>query len=190
MVKVAAMMDGASVNVCRRRSSVGMKPPLSEDMDRMSGRRTRKRGHAARIGSVWDGMGRRGSGAQVPLILRRRVQIPVYLVWVMSATFGQSWRQWPKVSSRLQVFSREILAPMMVRDGDEWLLLGNLLASCGFCERKWRAVKGVSRGDLASQVGRNCGERPITLRPAAADHSDSNGIPSWSCCVGTVRREF
>jgi len=125
-----------------------MKSPLSEDMGRMSGRRTGKLGHAPRIGSVWDGIGRPGSRAQVPLILRCRVQIVVYLVWVMSATFGQSWRQWPKVSSLLQVFSREILAPMMVCDGDEWLLLGDLLASCGFCEREWRAVKGVSHGRL------------------------------------------
>ena len=129
MVKVAAMMDGASVNVCRE-----VKRWNEISTRRISGSRTGKLGHAPRIGSVWDGIGRPGSRAQVPLILRCRVQIVVYLVWVMSATFGQSWRQWPKVSSRLQVFSREILAPMMVCDGDEWLLLGDLLASCGFCE--------------------------------------------------------
>lgn len=57
-----------------------MKPPFSEDMDQMSGRRTRTRGHASRIESVLDGIGRRRSRAQALLILRCRVQILVYLV--------------------------------------------------------------------------------------------------------------
>ena len=77
---------------------------------------------------------------------------------------------------------------MMVCDGDEWLLLGDLLASCGFCEREWRAVKGVSHGrlwppKLAETVS-------VVNDRSLSGCSDSNGIPRWLCCVGTVRREF
>ena len=101
MVKVAAMMDDASVNLCRE---VKRRNEISTQRRYGSNEWTQDREARTRVGSVWDGIGRRGSRAQVPLILRCRVQIVVYLVWVMSATFGQSWRQWPKVSSLLQVF--------------------------------------------------------------------------------------
>jgi hypothetical protein len=54
---------------------------------------------------------------------------------------------------------------MMVYDGDE-----RLLGVSGL--RKCRASKGLSHGNLASQVGRNCGVRSLS------DHSAWNGIPS------------
>ena len=101
-----------------------MKPPLGEDMHQMSGRRTGTEwgGHASRMGERlgWDGIGRRRSGAQVLLILRCQTQILAHLflgyLVCNEYNFGQSWGQWPKVSSLLQVFSREIRAYMMVRD--------------------------------------------------------------------------
>jgi hypothetical protein len=60
------------LSMCAGRSSVGMKPPLGEDMDQMSGRRTGTGwGDTRRASvSVWDGIGR--------LILRCQTQILVY----------------------------------------------------------------------------------------------------------------
>ncbi|WVZ65601.1 hypothetical protein U9M48_014934 [Paspalum notatum var. saurae] len=103
------------------RSSVGGKPPLpSRGYGSNEWRQDLVLGHAACIGEL---IGRRRSRAQVLLILRCQMQSLVYLhsycVLSNECNFWPKLGQWPKVSSLLQVFSREILASMMVCDGDE-----------------------------------------------------------------------
>lgn len=133
MVKVAAMMDGASVNVCRevkRWNEISTQRRYGSNewtQDREAGTRAAHRERLGRHRTAWI----KGTGAADLEVSSANCCVPCV---------GNECNFWPKLEAvaqsvfRLQVFSREILAPMMVCDGDEWLLLGDLLASCGFCE--------------------------------------------------------
>lgn len=95
-----------SVIVCSEaRSSVGMKPPLGQDMNQMSGRRTRTGwGDTRRASvSVWDGIGRRRSGARVVLNLRCQTQILVCLLGYL--VVSNECNFWPKLGAVAQVCS-------------------------------------------------------------------------------------